>query len=241
MVENNRYTKGEFNEVVKRFSQIHTIKMKCPIKDEGMEYFHRDCEIVLKKHKENGNFVNVPVNDVFYVFLYVLSKLGKISNECISVDVTKLQMMHGFLKCFNNLKYITLEFTDDDKVFNAYNDLNDCGYENDENKKLEKLSLICDIEIVEINLSDIFSQEVIDIFNQNMISNGLISNSYLNREFYVNFDYDGYVSYMDMFLTNNGMKFEYMDSNIIEYYRLFPVYVANNKPMIRIITNYRDI
>ena len=71
--------------------------------------------------------------------------------------------------------------------------------------------------------------------------NELMHNSYLKREFYLNFDYDGFTSFISMFIANNSVMLDSMDTYIVDYFRMFPVFIANQKPVIRIVTNYKEI
>ena len=45
---------------------------------------------------------------------------------------------------------------------------------------------------------------------------------------------------MDMFLTNNEISFDSLDKNICEYFKSFPTLINEQKPDIRLITNYSD-
>ena len=91
-----------------------------------------------------------------------------------------------------------------------------------------------------MNLSDLFSQGIIDLINKVFICNGLMSNSYLERTFQLEFTYDEYVSFIDMFVNNNRPNLDALDANICDYFVLFPPLVKEQKPKIRILTNYVD-
>lgn len=230
-----KYVKGNREEVVKRFSQIHTINLRCPISDSGVRCLRASMISSLNCYaNEEGTFNNVPVIDSFNAFMYTLTFCRE--NE---IPVDTLYIVWGCVQSFKCLKYVSFEFIDDDELVEAYSKINkvDCS----DADKINILKKIYDVRVLEFNLTSMFYQNVIDIFNKCMMHNGLMNNSYLKREFYINFDYDGYTSFMDMFLTNNGIMFEGMDKNIIEYFRMFPVFIADQKPMIRIVTNYSDI
>ena len=79
------------------------------------------------------------------------------------------------------------------------------------------------------------------MLNKVMMFDEIISNSYLEREFIIVFDYDDYISFMDMFATNNGMELTKLDDYIIDYLLLFPKIISNSKPTIRLLTNYSEL
>ena len=131
---------------------------------------------------------------------------------------------------------------------------------NSENKKFSKFSQLLErneincnedhtnllvtiysIDVLEMNLSDMFSQEVIDIYNKTMIANGLMSNSYLKRDFYIKFEFEGYINFIGMIINNNLITLDNMDKNITDYFRLFPTFIEKQKPMIIISTNYSNL
>ena len=71
--------------------------------------------------------------------------------------------------------------------------------------------------------------------------NEIIPNSYLDRKFEIDFSYEEYISFMDMFLGNNANSFNMLDGNICDYFRSFPQIVIDNMPDIKIITNYSQL
>ena len=76
--------------------------------------------------------------------------------------------------------------------------------------------------------------------NHVFICDEIIPNSYLERKFYIDFTYDEYMNFMDMFLANNGSSFDSIDTNICDYFKSFPILINEQKPNIRLITNYSD-
>lgn len=233
-MENSTYVKGNKDEVIKRFSQIYSVTLRCPIDDSGIKLLRNTMITSLGSYYDNGKFDKVPATDVFGAFMSVIKSCKRKGTE-----VEMLYIVMGCIQSFKNLKYISIEFTDDADVIKAYNKVK--NNDNTDEEKIKILKKIYNIDVLELNLSDMFSQEIIDFFNKFMMHNGLLSNSYLKREFYINFDYDGYVSFMDMFLGNNGITFEEMDKNIIEYFRMLPVFIADQKPSILVVTNYKDL
>ena len=91
-------------------------------------------------------------------------------------------------------------------------------------------------------LGDMFDQEIIDLINKHFISNEIISNSYLERDFLIAFEFDEYVSYINMFIDNNIDRLSMYDSDIMDYLRVFPTIIGDiSRPYIRLYTNYREV
>jgi hypothetical protein len=98
------------------------------------------------------------------------------------------------------------------------------------------------IDALEIYFSDMFDQDVIDLINKHFILNGIISNSYLERDFLIIFKFDEYVSYMNMFIENNIDRLNMYDGDIVDYLRIFPIIIGDKyKPNIKLYTNYREV
>ena len=134
---------------------------------------------------------------------------------------------------FSKLKYISFEFTDDKDIIDTY-------YSLLKKSKKEVKKYIYNVDVLELNLSDMFSQFIIDILNKVLILNEIIPNSYLKRKFRLDFEYDEHMAFIDMFLNNNEQTFNKLDKNICDYFKTFPKLVQQQKPSIRIITNYSD-
>ena len=56
------------------------------------------------------------------------------------------------------------------------------------------------------------------------------------------FDFDEYVSYINMFIDNNIDRLSMYDSDIVDYLRIFPSIIGDCfRPHIRLYTNYREV
>jgi hypothetical protein len=96
--------------------------------------------------------------------------------------------------------------------------------------------------VLEIYLGDMFNQDIIDLINKHFIANEIISNSYLERDFLIMFDFDEYISYINMFIDNNEDRLSMYDNDIMDYLRVFPTIVGDiARPNIRLYTNYREV
>ena len=63
----------------------------------------------------------------------------------------------------------------------------------------------------------------------------------MKRRFFIDFEFDEYISFTDMIFSNNKELAKQMDANVINYLIMFPVVVVQSKPKIRIVTNYFDL
>lgn len=220
------FTKGDRENILQRIGQVHTITIYCPLDDDGVLALWGSLGIIAQRYRTDMyEWKNVPTFDALNAFIYL-------TNNCDVEDKGIIGIIVSSLKMFNRLKYINFSFTDNPEIKESYNAFLNRGN--------GKKGYIYKVDRLEINLSEMFSQWVIDLLNRVFICNEIISNSYLERKFCIDFTYDEYMSFMDMFLTNNEISFDSLDKNICEYFKSFPTLINEQKPNIRLITNYRD-
>ena len=231
MNKNKFYTKGDPEETTQRMNQVHTITMFCPLVDESMAILRENLSNLLPDYETMDNlWKGVPTIDALNVFI-LTTKFCTENN--INIDV--LSVVAGSLKSFSKLKYINFKFSMDPQVYISYrNMLSD-------KKSIDQVKNIYHLETLELNLMDMFSQDIIDFINKVMAMNEIISNSVLERNWIVEFTFDEYISFMNMFLGNNGPALHRMNENICDYLRTFPEMIVQQKPTIRFITNYREL
>jgi len=225
------YTKGDKDEMVMRLSQVHTITLYCPINDYGVVNLMNSLMVLLPKYQSGEKiWKGVPAIDALNAFLTT-----KTLCDCSGFDVDSsiLSIICASLKMFKKLKKINFEFTDDPEIEDTYQHLIK------QQKEGIKKS-IYKVDMLELNLSEMFSQRVVDLLNKVFIHSGLLPNSYLERKFTIDFKFDEYTSFIDMFLNNNDDKLNDLDANICDYFRSFPPLIKAQKPQIRLITNYSD-
>lgn len=224
------YTKGDKKDMMSRINQVHTITLYCPLSDICVNYLKETFNMMLAYYKRGENeWKEVPAIDALNAFLFAST-----FQEGLDVDVNKdvIGVMVGSLKMFPKLKYINFIFTNDKEIDDAYENLI-------KRKKVTK-RYIYKLEAIEMNLSDMFSQVIIDMVNKIFMINELIPNSYLNRKFFMKFHFDDYVSFMNMFIGNNKDNLMQLDKNICDYFMSFPQMVIEQKPDVRMITNYSE-
>jgi hypothetical protein len=151
--------------------------------------------------------------------------------------------MLGIVRTFNNLKHISVVFNDSIELKDSYERLINIDEKDvEKNKVINELSNIYSIDALEIYLSDMFDQKIIDLINKSFISNGIISNAYLKRDFLITFEFDEYISYFNMFIDNNIDRLSMMDDDIMDYLRVFPNIIGDvSKPIVKLYTNYKEI
>lgn len=231
MENNSFYTKGEKEEIVSRINQVHTITMFCPIGDYCVQSLKNSFETMLPKYKKSDDlWKGIPAIEALNAFVFTISSLNT-SGPDANKDI--FGIIAGSLKMFKKLKKINFKFTDDADIADTYDSLL-------KNSKEGVKRCIYNVDVLEMNLSDMFSQSIIDLLNKVFVYNELIPNSYLERKFKLDFKYDEYITFMDMFISNNRDNLNLLDSKICDYFRSFPPLVNEHKPKIRIITNYID-
>ena len=220
------FTKGDRENILQRIGQVHTITIYCPLDDDGVLALWESLGDVAQRYRTDMyEWKNVPTFDALNAFIFL-------SKNCEVDDKGIIGIIVSSLKMFNRLKYINFSFTDNPEIKESYDSFL--------NRRNGKKGYIYKVDRLELNLSEMFSQWVIDLLNRVFICNEIISNSYLERKFCIDFTYDDYMNFMDMFLTNNGSSFDSLDKNICEYFKSFPTLINEQKPDIRLITNYSD-
>ena len=243
-----KYTKGDKNIVVSRIEQVSVITLYVPSSDSDVQTSERcidylyDGLITLSNHyidDNNGDsFLHVPAIDFYNIALF--------ADKCCKekeIDTKYILSIIGVMKTFTNLKYVSVVFKDDDVLRDTYEKLT--AVENEKSithDVINDLVNIYTIDVLDIYLSDLFEQTIIDLINKSFISNGIISNLYLERDFLVRFKFDEYISYINMFINNNIDMLSMLDGDIIDYLRVFPTIVGDiTKPDIKLYTNYVEV
>ena len=227
MINTNFYTKGDYKEIITRISQVHTITMFCPMSDHCVQGLKNTFEIMLAEYKKNEDYwENVPTIDALNVFIFNDNMNRDYDSGIFSVIVSSLKM-------FNRLKRINFQFTDDEDILNSYKQIMKNNIEG-------TTKYIYNVDVIEMNLSEMFSQMIIDMLNKIFICNEYLPNSYLDRKFMVDFQYDDYMAFMDMVINNNKEMLDALDDKICDYFKSFPKLVMEQKPSIRLVTNYSE-
>lgn len=236
-----RYTKGDKDNVVTRIEQVSDITLYIPTSERCMDYLY-DGLISLCSHYVNENdvdvFLLIPAIDFYNVVLYV-NKCCKENN----VDINYISAMMGVVRSFTNLKHVSVVFRDDIELRDSYERLININTNIvSKSEVINELTNVYSIDVIEMFLGDMFDQKIIDLINKSFISNGIISNSYLERDFLIEFEFDEYISYINMFVDNNIDRFSMLDEDIMDYLRVFPYIIKDvSKPVIKLYTNYREI
>ena len=236
-----RYTKGDKNKVITRIDQVSDITIHVPTTEKCMDYLY-DCLMTLCNNyvydEDTNLFLFIPAIDFYNVVLY--------ANKCCkekNVDINYIFGMLGIVRTFNNLKHISVVFNDSVELKVSYERLINIDEKDvEKNKVINELSNIYSIDALEIYLGDMFDQKIIDLINKSFISNGIISNAYLKRDFLIAFEFDEYISYFNMFIDNNIDRLSMMDDDIMDYLRVFPNIIGDvSKPLVKLYTNYKEI
>lgn len=235
-----KYVKGNKENVISRINQVSDITLYVPSSDRCMDYLY-DALALLCSHyigrEGDDMFFHIPTIDFYNVAIF--------ANKCCEkkeVDTRYIFAMISIIKSFENLKYISIAFVNDVDVLEAYEklvniDLNEYG-----SYIINELVNVYSIDAIEMYLGDMFDQNIIDLINKHLISNDIISNSYLERDFLIEFEFDEYISYINMFINNNQDRLSMYDKDIMDYLRVFPTIIGDiSKPNIKLYTNYSEV
>lgn len=235
-----RYTKGDKEKVMTRIEQVSDITLHIPSSERCMDYLY-DSLMVLCNHyvdEDDGDlFLLIPAIDFYNVVLF--------ANKCCKekgVDTKYISAMMGVVSTFTKLKYISVVFRDSNELRDSYERLINMDKDSVISDAITELTNIYSIDVLEMYLGDMLDQDIIDLINKHLISNEIISNSYLERDFLVMFRFDEYISYINMFIDNNIDRLSMYDSDIMDYLRVFPSIMGDVfNPDIRLYTNYREV
>lgn len=235
-----RYTKGDKEKVMTRIDQVSDITLHIPSSERCMDYLY-DSLMLLCNHyvdEDDGDlFMLIPAIDFYNVVLF--------ANKCCKekgVDTKYISAMMGVVSTFTRLKYISVAFREDDALRDSYERLINMDKDNVISDAITELTNIYSIDVLEMYLGDMLDQDIIDLINKHFISNEIISNSYLERDFLVMFRFDEYITYINMFIENNIDRLSMYDSDIMDYLRVFPSIIGDVfGPDIRLYTNYREV
>jgi hypothetical protein len=235
-----RYTKGDKDSVVTRIEQVSGVTLYIPTFERCVDYLY-DGLILLCNHyvdEDNNVFLRIPAIDFYNVVLY--------SNKCCKengIDTNYISAMLGVVRSFINLKHVNVVFRDDIELRDSYERLININTNIvSKSEIINELTNIYSIDVMEMFLGDMFDQKIIDLINKSFISNGIISNSYLERDFLIEFEFDEYISYINMFVDNNIDRLSMLDEDIMDYLRVFPYIIGDvSKPVIKLYTNYKEI
>lgn len=235
-----KYTKGDKNKVVARIEQVSDITLYVPTSEKCMDYLYDGLMVLCNWYVDEGNdnsFSHIPSVDFYNVVLFV-NKCCKENN----VGVEYIIAMMSIIRTFDNLKHVNIVFKDDAELSDSYERLINMNSDDGASDVINELTNIYSIDGLEMYLSDMFNQDIIDLINKHFISNEIISNSYLEREFLVTFEFEEYISYINMLIDNNIDMLSMYDSDIMDYLRVFPAIIGDiSKPIIKIYTNYKEV
>ena len=163
-----KYTKGDKNKVVTRIDQVGCITMNAPTLDRGMDYLYDSLISLCNNYvdEDNGDvFLLIPNLDFYNVVLYV--------NKCCKekdISTDYINVMLGIIRTFDNLKYISVVFSDNVDLKDSYEILsNDITSD-----VMNELTNVYSIDMLEMYLGDMFDQKIIDLINKSFMANGII-------------------------------------------------------------------
>lgn len=223
---------SDIKKLSTKIRQVNTITLRCPKGDACIDALFTAMVIALPKHRPSeidGETVYpmIPTIDLFNVVQSTISYC-----DSSDIDGTHLDYIKGIIQSFKRLKYVSVTFTDDPYVKTVYADADVSG-------GLEGLYRIYHVDVLELMLSDIVNQNVIDIFNRTLIFDGLLPNDYLKRRFVVEFTFDEYTAFTDMIVNNNMIYFDSEDGKpALEALKVFPKIMGEHKPVMRVVTDY---
>lgn len=233
----SKYIKGDKEKIITRIEQVSDITLYAPVSDKSMDYLYDGLVTLCSRCYNDNSFLSIPAIDFYNVLLFV--------NKCCrehGVDSKYIYTMISIIKSFVNLKYISVKFVEDPDVLKSYEKVINIKENENNINIISELTNVYSIDAIEMYLGDMFDQQIIDLINKNLMFDEIISNSYLERDFLIEFEFDEYISYINMFINNNKERLSMYDSDIMDYLRVFPTIIGDiSKPRVKLYTNYSEV
>ena len=242
-------TNVQEKEIFIRLSQVFEITLNLPLEDKGINLFYNQLNKRIDLSNQDDSLFNdiLSTDDSKCILAIHTNDVANVLIDCfqwcqdIGVDIKILGSFFRILKTFKNLRVVNFNFIFGQKckeLMEDFNIINDIDFEGDRNKSF---SNIYNIDVMEVHLSDVFTKDVVDFLNKMFIFHEFIPNSYMKRVFYVDFEFNDYINFIDMILSNNKEFVKSVDQLVIDCLISFPTIVVDHKPMIRLVTNYYDL
>ncbi len=233
----NNNTETKEITVYQRMSQVYKLTLNVPFSDEATKVFYNSLIENLEIHpivySEKRCLCDIHTNDVINVLMECFEYCHEKEYETYI-----LTSVLSVFNTFKNLRLISFEFIEDNDILDIYKKIIDAEYKGD---KASLFNKIYSIDEIEIHLCDSLDKNIVDFLNNMFMFYGYIPNDYMKRRFSIDFEFDEYISFIQMIFSNNKELAKQMGVNVINHLIMFPVVVVQSKPKIRIVTNYFDL
>ena len=219
-----------------RLSQVHEITINIPLGRRccGLLYRSLITNLGMKYALgEKKTISGVHIDDVACI---IVNSVERCAEKGYDTDI--IAHVSSILKMFSNVKVVNMVFSHDRELLEKYENVFSMDYTGD---KVELMNSLYKVESLEIRMSESLDRETVDFFNGVFIFYNYIPNDYMNRLFNIDFTFDEYVSFMEMFFNNNPDLSARLGKDVVNFFILFPTIVVESKPKIRLVTNYLDI
>lgn len=233
-MENSGLVKSEKDVFVMRISQVRKININLPAEDKGSSVFY-NCLFGGTKVEVDGNLIirDVLVGDAYTSILNCLEICRK--NK---YDDRVLTLILSVFTTFRNMTFVDFTFVKNSSLVSDCLKILDEKFDGDKSELFER---VYKVKEMEIHLSDSLNVEAIDYLNRMFMFFEFIPNDYMKREFCIDFEFDEYVNFMSMLLSNNKELVKIVGKENISHLSVFPGVAERSKPMLKIVTNYRDL
>lgn len=238
MSSKKEMSKMEESAIYERLSEVFEMNLNIPKGDEVSNRFLFSLieNTGISPIEENNKTIikGVHINDALNVLLGCFEYYN-INNDNDTLLITSILSVFN---TFKNIRIVDFTFDDDPELLDIYNKIVDLEYKG---SKVGMFNRIYDIKKMEIYLTDSLDKKVVDLLNKMFIFYGYIPNDYMNRKFTIDFKFDEYINFMNMIFSNNKQLVDTVGISVVDFLILFPVVIIEDKPDIKIITNYYDL
>lgn len=239
MSNDKKVTKIEEAAAFERLMQVFWMNLNVP-KDNIVSRKFFDTLVGntgIRPSEEDGKTVvrGVHINDALNVLIGCFEYFNTVDGDNGTIVITSILSVFN---TFKNIRMLDFTFDPNPELMDIYEKVVDLEYKGD---KVEMFNKLYNVRKMEIHLCDTLPENVVDFLNKMFIFYGYIPNDYMKRRFTIDFEFDEYVNFMNMLFSNNRELVNLMGVDIVNFLILFPVIVMENKPDIRIVTNYHDL
>ena len=235
-MDNNNTEINDVN-VYQRMLQVYKLTLNVSLCDEATKVFYNSLIENLGIHPtfytEKRCLCDIHANDVINVLMECFEYCSEKEYE-----TNILTSVLCIFDTFKNLRLISFDFFEDDDLVDVYKNIINVEYKGDKSSLFNK---IYNIDEIEIHLCDSLDKNIVDFLNNMFMFYGYIPNDYMKRRFFIDFEFDEYISFIQMIFSNDKDLATQMGVDVINHLIMFPVVVIQNKPKIRIVTNYFDL
>lgn len=233
-MEENGIVKSGNDVYMTRISQVRRLNINLPYEDKASLVFH-DCLFGGFTENSDGKHIvrNILIGDAYNALLNCLDICRK-----KKYDDKVMTLIWSVFTTFKNMTVVDFTFLENSSLVSDCMNILDEDFKGNKSELFEK---VYDVKEMEIYLSDSLNEDAMDFINRMFIFFEYLPNDYMKRRFRINFEFDEYVNFISMLFSNNKDLAKRLGDETVNHLVVFPSVAERSKPVLRIVTNYKDL